>query len=1437
GLPSVQLKDTDSAPQTDLETLGGGTTSLQDEEFPAITKKSKKDKKKKKGLASISTPDEAPATPEPELTDQPAFPAANPTPEPPVVSPEALAAEDQSPKAVEEATTAEAAPPTEPRLVPSEVPVVEEQISTPAKEEAATSKKSKKDKKKKESISIDTPEEQLPSVEDETLPESTTVSQTAETLEEPALPAVDETTQPKGTPAEGPTPAPETTQPTEENPIEAEPYQDKPVDAFAGLSKKAKKKKMAEIAAAEAKAAALSPSVETDKALEETIVEERPATENIVVEETSDERAVAEETSAEDKSVDEKPAEREMLQDGSPKDEIQGESTSIAEQLPESPKVEKDPFAGLSKLEKKKKKKAELADAEKAAADANAKAAEEKSVDNHPVEAAVEDETIEEIPAQLKPTEESLVDDKPANKEHVEGVSATETPQTEAGPSGGLGEKEEEEKLTAETAAEDAISEPVFVETTQIAEEKPAETALEDNSVEEKTPDILIEDRPVKENVAEKPDPETPIVEVDPFAGLNRKQKKKKMAEMAKAAAAAEEKEVVDEKPADSQTDNASKQIPALESDPSALIADTSKHDSVPELLEEAPQPADIANPEDELPILEKKSKKDKKKKGQISQSDPVAESVLEQPVEQQPEQQLEPKLQAEVPPSAPPEVQSTPLETAHPETVSSDEAAGLESTPATEQLPAAEATVLGQESDFVQPADTEQELPVVTGKKNKKKKGRSLDLTEAEPSIEPAPEVIVSAAEPIAEPVAEPVVEPVAALPTEASLEPSKSSEDTAWKLSSAMPHTSLEQSADQPGQPETAAQTNVDDVSAPKLSKKDKKKKKKGKLQDDSNPPSGAATPTVLEPSDPLDVPAAAQTIPDTSTATIPSPEPAELSREPLQETPATQDNTIGEVAEETPLATDLLSSKITHQEAAPEPKSPSTTALFFGEDDLPPVDNNTSAKDNIVVEPAFPPIPEESTLIASEPAIPDPEEEYPLTTKKSKKEKQRSKGKSADAVLVEPEESTPPTPDLQPNLADEVVEVKKAPATEAETASLPTETAPIDIFAKTPSEVPAEAAPVEAAAGTPIAAASDAPAEVAASSPNLEYEFPSVQKKSKKDKKKKKKGKSQDDSETASGTATPAEILNPGSQAKQSPDVLVEPAEASQDVESPTVPFGSEPTTSQDHPQAEDRSVEETLVANESPAPLSNPVQEVVNAAVTEHQPPAEGEWSEATPAKISKDNKKNRKSKADDDLDMGSGTATSLEAAAEEAKNVTPTEQASTTDNDVASDLPIIEPSIAATAPEVPAQDFAHEMEKEPELLVHKAVQEQHADEKPDAPTKSEALTLEPEWGVDGPVVMEEPQDFVVKKSKKDKKKRKSTLVEPEATVPAIDERSTPPEDHATQPVQEPSIADPATEISVVESTEDTAAPADEWTEALASIKSKKNKKQSPVVEPE
>ncbi|GJC83852.1 hypothetical protein ColLi_06690 [Colletotrichum liriopes] len=1878
-LASDQLKDTGSAPQTGLETLGDSTTQLQEEESPAVTKKSKKDKKKKKGLAS-STPDEAPATLEPGSggADQPTFSAADQTSEPSVLSSEAPIAEEQTPKTVEEAISAEAAPTTESPLTPLEGPVVEEQASTPADKEASTSKESKKDRKKKKDAPVDTPEERLPILEAEAVPEPTTVTEAAENIDEPALPAIEETTQPKDAPVEEPALAPGTTQPME-RPIEAEPTEDKPVnetavteseppkteeDPFAGLSKKAKKKKMAEMAAATAlaeataesaavesptpgpaeaaeensaeapaaektpeeqpareapaeekpatepepaiavdmapettleppqvekdpfaglnkkqkkkkmaemekaaaeaeAAAAVTPIVEIEKTPEETVVKEEPANDKPADEETPAEEALSDEqpatetpvenppteekapsepepvtgpdtipestqeplkakedpfaglskkqkkkkmaelaaaaeaeatavegaakvdqklpeekraeeppskeklteqpsveelakekpvigepvaeepvveeqvaeapakevsqleampapnpepeapevekdpfdglskkqkkkkmaemaaaaeeaaaeaaaeaeqesaekplekaTPAEDKPVDEKPVEIEVLQDESSKGEPKSEPTSMAKLEPASPPVEEDPFAGLNKKQKKKKM-AELA----AAAE---KAAEEKSLEETSKEAAVEDKAIQETHPEVKPVEELPIEDKPADEKLVEEASAPETPQAEEDPFAGL-DKKEKKKLAAEMAAAAAVSEPASIEATQTTEEKPAEAVVKDKAVEEKPFEVVVEekaadDKPAEENVAEQPEPEPPIVEKDPFAGLNKKQKKKKMAEIAAAAeaAATEAKEVIEEKIADNKAEAASEQAPALEIEPSASIEDVSKEESLPESIEkEAPKSAGITNPEDEFPVLTKKSKKDKKKKGKPSQSDPVVEPDLEPSIVQR----HEPELPAQVPPTAQDEVENMSLEAAQSETTPSGEAAGSESALAKEQLPAVEEAALDQQLETVQSADPEQELsltenktkaekakkekgltelesepqpPTVTvpqddqgpavetpsteivsadqaavvqpedlsvesqtrsvddenqpvapatpdvnaedefpltgkkAKKAKKKKGKSLDLTESEPSTEPASEVTESAVEPIAESVAEPVTVPS----TEESLGTSNSAEATAEEPSPTAPGAPLDQHADRPAQPEAAEQTNDepaknapeqavadetqsvdvaapgpssqpidDDLSAPKLSKKDKKKKKKGKLQDDSNPPSGTATPTVLETSDPLTDPSSAtQDIPDTSSATILSQE-RELPLEAL----TIQETSASTVTEEIPLSSDLHSSKATADEAAPEPDSSNSTILPPVEADLPQVNStpvdDTSAKDAAVVESALPATSEEPIQAAPESAIVEPEEESPTTTKKSKKDKKKNKSKSADSVLVEPEESTPSATGLAQNLTNDIVEAKEAPVIEAEVVSVPAESAPTEIPAKTTIKAPAEAhddttttAPVEAPAETPAIAPNDASAEAAAQFPNLD-EFPTVQKKSKKDKKKK-KGKSQDDSDVASATATPAEILDAESQAKQSPDVSVEPpAEAAfQDADQPAIPSTPEPTTSQDQPQTEDLSVDETLATTESPAPPNVPIQEVENL-VTESQPPAEEERPVTTPAKKPKKDKKNRKSKAGDDSEMGSGTATPLEATAEEAKEVAPSkdittrEEVLTSDNKVAADLPIVEPPAAATVPEVSAQDLVQEVE-EPRSPIHETTQEQHAEKQPDASTSSETLTVQPDRGADEPVFVEEPQEFVIKKSKKNKKKTESALVEPEPTVPAIEESSAAPEDLVANSVQEPSTAEPATETPVVESVEDTTALAEEWPEASTSKKSKKNKKkQSLIVESE
>ncbi|WQF78226.1 hypothetical protein CDEST_03240 [Colletotrichum destructivum] len=1561
GLPTDQVKDTSSTSQTEPEIPCESTVPLQEEEIlPTAAKRSEKDKNK--DLAS-DTPAEAPATPEPEpAVDQPLHSAVDHTSEPAFALPETPAAQEQTPRPVKESTSADTTPTIEPLFVPSDTPIVEEQISTPVDEEVSIPKKSKKDKKKKKKGAlIDTPEEQLPAMVEDTAPDSITAPQAADTLEEPVLPAVEDAIQSTHAPIDETALPPETNQSQEVNPAEAESVQ----DPFAGLSQKQKKKKMAQMEKAAAAAAAAAASAEADQ----MPAEETPSTDKLV-EKSSAEEPTGEEILVENPVINE-PAVREAAKEEVAKEEVvkeesQPEPMPMPEQDLESPQVESDPFVGLSKKQKKKKMAemaaaAEKAAAEKTIADADTNPVEKKSVEEVLTTDAEKNKVVEtpaEVdPAKIDTIETPLIEDNLADDQLIKEAPTPEAPQAEGEPFVGLDEAEA-------TAVAATASKTAAVETTQVAEGNPANKTIEDNTADEKPSEAVVEDKPADENVTEQPGSEPPTTQKDPFAGLSNKQRKKKMKEMAAAAAAAaaaatEAKEVV-EKPAENMTDVASaEQPPVLENDsPSAPLVDVSKEETVPELVEEkeATQSAEATNPEVEFPALEKKSKKDKKKKGKLSQSESIVNPDPEQPsAEQQPEQPLVPEHQPEIPPTAQAEVEFTPIQTDQAAVAPSEELAGPEGTLANEKLPEVEEATLDQPAGAVQPTDSEQtfhstgkkaeevekmkglgdlgdeiqsptttppqvdehsvveplsvgaiiadqtavaqpdQLPVESqtrsvevenqlnvpttpdanaedefpltdkkAKKVKKKKGKTLDLTESDPLTEPAaPEVTQSVDEPNAETVVVPS--------PEKSLETSKSGEAVFEEPSSVVPDTQIDQSADQsalsehieqihdevaknlPEQanvdktqpvdfatPDNPSKFSDDDPSAPKLSKKDKKKKnKKAKLQDDSSPPSGTATPSALEPSDPFIVSSLeAQGILDTSGAVTASEEPAEVSRSPPKETSATQNDSVGAVAEETSSSGDLSSNKATLEERAPEPESSNSTTLPPGESDLPPLDNisveHTPAQDADAIESALPTTSQEPRQAAPEPVIAEPEEEFPTTTKKSKKDKKKKKVKSVDAMLVESEEPILLATSQEQITAGDVVEAKEAPVTDVDVSRAPA-AAPTETSTENPVEVPSETS-VE----IPIVTSNDAFVETPAESPNLDEEFPSTQKKSKRDKKKKEKA--QDDSEHTFDTASPTKVLDAVSQATQPSDAFFEPTEASRDANQPAVSSEPEPINSQDQLQAEPFA-EQTLVTAESPVPPADATQNDEDVVVAEPQPPVGEEWPENTPAKKSKKDKKNKKAKAGDDLDRGSGTATPLETTTEEVKETTSSKEISTAEegqtfnDEVVSSTPTFEPMVAAPVPETSIQEA-----EEPRSLTWQTAQEQHVDEQRDVPTKSEPVTLEPERSTGEPVVVEEPQEFVVKVSKKDKKKRKSALAEREPTdpamSPAIEDSSAGLENPITESVQDLVTAEPVTETPVIESTEDMAAPADERTEASTLKKSKKNKKkQSLLVEPE
>ncbi|TID05140.1 Serum response factor-binding protein 1 [Colletotrichum higginsianum] len=1476
--------------------------------------------------------------------------------------PETPAAQEQTPQPVKESTSADTTPTIEPPFVPSDTPIFEEQISTSVDEEVSTPKKSKKDKKKKKKgAPVDTPEEQLPVMGEDAAPDSTTAPQAADTLEEPVLPAVEDAIQSTHAPIDETALPPETNQSQEEKPAEAESVQ----DPFAGLSQKQKKKKMAQMEKAAAAAAAAA-SAEADQ----IPAEETPSTDKLVenpfVEEPTGEEHIVE------NPVINEPVVEEAAKEEVAKEEPQPEPMPMPEQDPELRQVESDPFVGLSKKQKKKKMAEMAAAAEKAAAEKTIADADTKPIEKESVEEVLTTDAgkskVVETPAEVDPARINTVENPPiednlADDQLIKEAPTPEAPQAEGEPFVGLGEAEA-------TAVAATASKTAAVETTQVAEENPANKTIEDSAAEEKPSEAVVEDKSADGNVTEQPGSEPPTTQKDPFAGLSNKQRKKKMKEMAAAAAAAaaaatEAKEVVEEKPAENMTDVASaEQPPALENDsPSAPLVDVSREESVPDPVEEkeATQSAEATNPGVEFPALEKKSKKDKKKKGKLSQSESIVNPDPEQPsAEQQPEQPLVPEHQPEIPPTAQAEVEFIPIQTDQAAVAPSEELAGPEGTLANEKLPEVEEVMLDQPVGAVQPTDPEQtfhstgkkaekvekmkrlgdlgdeiqsptttppqvdehavvqppsveaviadqtavtqpdQLPIesqtrsvevenqlnapaapdanaedefpLTDKKakkvKKKKKGKTLDLTESDPLTEPAaPEVTQSVAEPNAETVAVPS--------PEKSLETSKSGEAVVEEPSSVVPDTQIDQSVNQSAPSEPVEQINNelsknlpeqanadeaqpvdiatpadppkfsdDDLSTLKLSKKDKKKKnKKTKVQDDSSPPSGTATPSVLEPSDPFIVSSLeTQGILDTPAAVTSSEEPAEASRSPSKETSATQNDSVGAVAEETSSSGDLHSNKATLEERAPEPESSNSTTLPPGESDPPPLDNisveHAPDQDADAIESAPPTTSQEPRQAAPEPVIAEPEEEFPTTTKKSKKDKKKKKSKSVDAMLVESEEPILPATSQEQIPADDVVEAKEAAVTDVDVSRAPA-AAPTETSTENPVEVP-----VETSVEIPIVTSNDASFETRAESPNLDEELSSTQKKSKKDKRKKEKA--QDDSEHNFDTASPTKVLDAVSDATQPSDAFFEPAEASRDANQPAVSSEPDPINSQDQLQAEP-SAEQTLVTAESPAPPADATQNDEDVVVIEPQPPVGEEWPENTPTKKSKkDKKKNKKSKAGDDLDRGSGTATPLETTTEEvkeaisSKEISTAEEGQTFNDEVVSSTPTLEPMVAAPVPEASMQDSIQEAE-EPRSLTWQTAQEQQVDEQRDVPTKSEPVTLEPERSTGEPVVVEEPQEFVVKKSKKDKK-RKSALAGREPThpaiSPAIEDSSAGLENPITESVQDLGTAEPVTETPVIESTEDMAAPADERPETSTLKKSKKNKKkQSLLVEPE
>lgn len=1464
-LPSEPSSQTDPSPAT-LETPADNTIPLAEEEFPAVTKKSKKDKKKKKGLAS-DIPDEPPATPESQLVAKEIDLSDAPqSSEMSTASAMTPATEQPSSQAVdEEAIPPETAVNTESSAIVSEDPISENQTPTTVEEELTTSKKSKKDKKKsKKDIAQDILEDS-PAPEAETTPESIPTSQVEEAREEAVVPGDEVFAQLRDTAEEPITELPE--QQTEVS-AKAEPEQEKGIeetasleseqpkvedDPFKGMSNKQKKKKKAEMAAAATALAVATEAAaqEPTPAAEDQTVDSTPATL-----ETSPEAQPTEETATEEPSA--------------PEPQTADEVKSAPQVTPESTKSEEDPFKGMDKKQKKKKMAemkaaAEAAEAVEVEKPTEDDAAVEKPVEAHPTEDLVAEKTsIEEELTGKQPADEKSAHEIPIETHSTDDMSKPETTTEDKTPVEEMTSDkttidppvEEQSAVEPERAAEpevsEAVSEPVKEEedpfkgmnkkqkkkkmaemaaATKAAEAAAASEAVseaqkvssEPATTEEETPapaklvdeEPVIEESAAKETAAEsksvpEPELEQPQVEEDPFAGLSKKEKKKKLAAMA--AAEAEDKaieqtvgedKVADEMPADVAVEETP--AAALPAEESTLADRPTDEKAVEDAPVQEPPRDDVQDKEDPFKGMNKKQKKKKMAEmaaaaelaGATTVSEPATTETSQVPEEKPEEVAVEHKIIEETPAGERPIDKSEP----EPAVVEEDPfkgmnkkqkkkkmaemAAAATAAAATagfiasevkdvhhdkatedktdispEQPPASEVETAATpeeaprdvspellevkeasenaESQFDAPAIPEtnanDEFPMVEkkAKKDKKKKGKALEILESGPSTE----VTAQASEPAAEPSIETFAETVPELPLG---DPTPAAEGTVAAVeepSSSMPSITIDQSADQSmhlespkapmeepdkevieavatGEPHldadvaAAAQESsksMEEDFSPKLSKKDKKKKKKGKLQDDSSPPSGTTTPTVFEPSDPLDVSA-----PD--------------------------------VREEAPAA--------------------ATT-------DVPAPDSTESTR--------------ETSVDISEP--------------------------QAEAVTADVRETAKVESEL-PSVASEAEEVHLA------NAELPTN----DTDA-TPAPVGDSSAEVSAVA--PV----ETPVEASAEIPNIDDEFPASQKKSKKDKKKR-KGKIQDDMEITSGAATPAEALEAENQQMQLPDVSVE------SVKTPThANFPKAEPISTPIQEVEDHSVAETLAS----APSAEPETAVDQDSIAKESQlpidaPLEEEWPENAPVKKSKKDKKKKKSMAEEDFVLAYGNETPMETTVEDNKeevahidDATTTDRFLASDNKTASEIPLADALVEAPLEVDSAQASAQEVAQlsssqdvSQEQLVSDLQQPSPAllaENQPKPSASSRNIELEPEKTAEETAAAEEPSEFTVKKSKKDKKKRKSILTEPETPAPSAEEQAVTLETIATDSVEDPSTAEPILESSAVEPMEETALSTEE-----------------------
>ncbi|KAI8203085.1 Deleted in azoospermia protein 2 [Colletotrichum sp. SAR 10_76] len=561
-------------------------------------------------------------------------------------------------------------------------------------------------------------------------------------------------------------------------------------------------------------------------------------------------------------------------------------------------------------------------------------------------------------------------------------------------------------------------------------------------------------------------------------------------------------------------------------------VAETALADTVLDLTQtaEAPQPVTV-NAEDEFPIPEKKSKKDKKK------SKKAQEAHVEPALEAEPavEQSFREETVA-----AEPEPASAAVEPA-------EEIPILEE----EKTPVQEPEIIETSQPVV--AEDEFPLPDKKAKKSKKKKGQALEMIEPQPSLEPAAE---SAVNPVTErsldipsdnvPSAEDISqEPPTDTPADLNdvQEPATEAQDVPLPdadtlkedvaLEADKARSDEADTFDIPeGQPSSLPLD--DEPSSPKLSKKDKKKKKKAKLQDDSNVLS--ATPTVEVPEEPL------PNVQEAAQADITAP-PFE-STQPPQETSA-----------------DLIESTQPSEEVPADPASNATSLTAPAT--LP-------AEDSMEVMPSQ--SAEADVVHTQESTAPQPEQEVPLTPKKSKKDKKKKKkgGLFMDDAAVEQETSRSlPVAD---GASDDLPAAENSPAAEAPTnipseASIPAPIEPVVEKVEFQDEMDIDVEPATTVEQAPSTSTSDAPVIVT--------------------------------------------------------ETLPEPTQPAEEIV-PAAPIAVDQPTTTSEPKLES--------VNDVPSASLEDAMQTKEAAVAL----PEDEWPETLPAKKSKKDKKKKKSQAQNDL---------------------------------------------------------------------------------------------------------------------------------------------------------------------------------------------------------